>query len=170
MPRRARIRYRMGRKHSGPGAGGRPCEPSPKGKNVKERAPRVGGDALSNPPGCGKMGGPPRYNAPALRLFRGEQKRRREHSGPRLHRAHAAAHCAADASRYADSRRTDLFPGVKGELQVCYRADGQCGCCGTTFLVPQDPLSLVHYLWSSNVLCSALPAQGCNAALEAGSL
>jgi hypothetical protein len=92
-------------------------------------------------PGAGKWVGR-RYNAPAHRLFHGKQKRRREHSGPRLLPHMQPRHCAADTSRYADSRRTDLFPGVKGELQVRYRANGQCGRCGITFLVP-GALSLV---------------------------
>jgi hypothetical protein len=33
------------------------CEASPDAENAKERAPRVGGDALSNPPGCGNWVG-----------------------------------------------------------------------------------------------------------------
>src|SRR5262249_12082173 len=57
--------------------------PPASGPKKRKRAPRVGGDALSNPAGCGERVGR-RYNARALRLFHGEQKRRREHSGPRL--------------------------------------------------------------------------------------
>jgi hypothetical protein len=35
--------------------------------------------------------------------------------------AQAAARCAADISPYADSRLRDLFPPIKGKLQVCDR-------------------------------------------------
>jgi hypothetical protein len=50
----------------------RPCEASPDAANAKERAPRVGGDALSNPPGCGNWVGRC-YNAPASWLFQGSR-------------------------------------------------------------------------------------------------
>src|SRR5215831_5833319 len=40
--------------------------------------------------------------------------------------AHAAARCAAGHPEYADSRKKDLFPQVKGKRQVCDRgANGQ---------------------------------------------
>ena len=121
MPRRARIRYRMGRKHSGPGAGGRPCEPSPKGKNVKERAPRVGGDALSNPPGCGKWVGHD-YNAPTSWRFQGSKKKEARPLSAAPPPAQAAARCAAElqicrlpANRFIPSDQK------RGGLRVCDR-------------------------------------------------
>src|SRR5262245_63876411 len=80
--------------------------------NAKERAPRVGGDALSNPPGCGKWVGR-HHNAPASWLFQGRKEKEARSRMATPPPAQAAACCAADISRYADSRRTDLFPRVK---------------------------------------------------------
>ena len=121
MPRRARIGYRMRRKHSGPGAGGRPCEPSPKGENVKERAPRVGGDALSNPPGCGKWVGHD-YNAPTSWRFQGSKEKEARPLSAAPPPAQAAARCAAElqicrlpANRFIPSDQK------RGGLRVCDR-------------------------------------------------
>src|SRR5262249_15565124 len=89
--------------------------------NAKERAPRVGGDALSNPPGCGKWVGR-HHHAPASWLFQGRNEKEARSRMAAPPPAQVAARCAADIYRYADSRRTDLFPsGQMGELQVCDR-------------------------------------------------
>jgi hypothetical protein len=80
--------------------------------NAKERAPRVGGDALSNPPGCGKWVGR-HYNAPASWLFQGRKEKEARSRLATPPPAQAAARCAADVYRYADSRQRDLFPEEK---------------------------------------------------------
>jgi hypothetical protein len=91
--------------------GSRPCQPSPKAENAKERAPRVGGDALSNPPGCGKWVGHV-YNAPTSWLFQGRNEKEARPLSATPPPAQAAARRAADITKYADSRRTDLFPQI----------------------------------------------------------
>jgi len=106
--------------------------------NAKERAPRVGGDALSNPPGCGKWVGPSLQGTSFVAIPR--QKRK----GGAITLGHASSRTSGRAlrSRHLQIRRLPanrfIPSGQKGELQVCDRRGlGSFNEAGHHVLFPQ---------------------------------
>jgi hypothetical protein len=100
--------------------GSRPCQPSPKAENAKERAPRVGGDALSNPPGCGKWVGH-HYNAPTSWRFQGSKEKEARPLSAAPPPAQAAARCAAELQICRLPANRFIPSDHKRGLQVCDR-------------------------------------------------